>query len=278
MANPAAGTELGNPADAKQVREFALGYRQLHFDHGMDARAAAVFSEEKLSKFSGLLKADLDQALVDGDVIEAFLLSRDRSLFLAAYGGHDRASESGKLRHACLRLDARAHTAQVDFEAAQRGQDLHRHGRGKKQAPRRRTASYTLTSSCIRRSSPSEGLWTDARLDAGAAMCTHIELGFELGVFPEGPEDFFIFPTLSRSRREFDLTNPMNSNKVNSRLEFHLRRYGLWAGETSHSFKRSSMVHSQLDSEDVAARASLTPGTVEYYRDLRRPARGPAVL
>ena len=102
LADPTTGLTLGNPADSAAVREFVTGYRQIHFDHGNDAVPAVPMKLGKLAVLSSDLAVGVCEALARGATGEAFLLARDRSAFLAAYGGKDRAGEAGKLRLSCL--------------------------------------------------------------------------------------------------------------------------------------------------------------------------------
>jgi hypothetical protein len=172
----------------------------------------------------------------------------------------ERAGEAGKLRDDCFLIDPETGAVGIDYEATARGADLTAFGRGKKQARRKITRAYDVPRH------------DDPRLDAGLIFRCYVRAMREHGfLLPSGSDapSVYVFPVTSATGLGFD-NKPCSAGVVTARLQKHLKALDMFDGETSHGLKRGGMIASPLSNEALARLVSLTSGTVERYRDIRR--------
>jgi hypothetical protein len=265
---------VGNPMHAPVVTDYLHGYRTLSFDNGNDPVAAVIFVNGKLDRLHAYRrKCALDLAISRFPAGRAVLVCataflRDAAHAALATAGFERASEAGKLRRECLSFRGDGALV-IDFERAERGQNLEAHtGRGKKQDKRGTTPAYVIAPDA-------------SEAAAGAsAHCPIALLREYVGAMDEyrlwparaAGEPHYLFLLLARGGKEFQ-NKPLNAGAVTARMRSHLTAMEEYNGETSHSLKRTGLAESPLSDIDAAGRAALAPETVAYYRDQRRPTR-----
>jgi integrase len=245
----------------------------------------------KMAALSAHLAAMRDAAWIGGRTMDALLPARDLTLFMYAWSCGERAGEAGKLRQDCVAIHDDGRVA-IDYEATERGLDLTRLGRGKKQVTFAVRAWFrdveifinnekqVNKTCCFRpfqaKRARTAAIWVpsavDVHLDAAAALRVYGDMRTAHPKFfgvPADGEPNFLFTALVRDGSHFG-TTPLSANAVTDRLQGYLIEMGQFNGETSHSLKRGGLVASELSNSELAKMVSLTEGTIARYRDVRR--------
>lgn len=95
------------------------------------------------------------------------------------------------------------------------------------------------------------------------------------------PTDSFLLCPLSENRQNFK-PEPLSTTAFNKQLQHHLRRLGLFDGQSTHGLRRGTVIHDhqQGGSSPVDAGVRLqhsSPGGLQtqYYLDTSRETGGP---
>lgn len=113
-----------------------------------------------------------------------------------------------------------------------------------------------------------------------APLCLFLQLP-QVCTWAGVPTDGYLLRPLSKSGAAF-LSSPLATDEICKRLQHHLRRLGLYEGETTHSLRRGTVIHDHQELGKTAAECGARlqhkqpggPQTLQYL-DTSRETGGP---
>ena len=246
--DPSSG--CGNPCKSFEVRHFCGGYANLMHAAGFQPQAVPPLPEWKLGALVAALLAEADNARGSGAPwhVEA-LLRRDAALAQLLWESERRPGEVGQLTTPAVTLGG----AQFRAQAATSKMCHPSHG---PRQPRPITVA-----------------------GAGGALLQELLEGYArcLGRCGQGLGPF-LFSPLRRDGSGLDTGRGLSSAAMTKRIEGHLRRLHLYAGESIYSLKRGAMQHAFFARGEtlqaIGEAADIdTPAVVGLYLDPTRHQR-----
>jgi integrase len=238
-------TGAGNPVQCALVRNYRAGYLQMAKGDGFESQAAVPLTEAKVHQLVLALRQAYDDGCSTDPSISVALLLRDSVYFLYLWKSWQRGAEAGAIRADRVRFtDAYMEVEIGDTKANRSGFS------GLLQFPRNLDDPRLCIVSGVQR--------------LLAVTAAH---------HPGGPSDpshasGYVFRTLTPCRGYFS-DGAFSGDAAYRRLLGHLRRYGLYDGESLHSFRRGANQHALAQGMPLAERQArglwASPSTVRRY-------------
>jgi integrase len=238
-------TGAGNPTQCALVRNYRAGYLQWAKGGGFEAQAAVPLSETKVHQLVLALRQAYDEACSTDPSISVALLLRDSVYFLYLWESWQRGAEAGAIRADRVRFTDAGMEVEIGDTKANR--------------------------------SGFSGLLRFQRHRGDPRLCVVSGVQRLLAVtaahHPGGPSDpshasGYVFRTLTPCRSYFS-DGAFSGDAAYQRLLGHLQRYGLYDGESLHSFRRGANQHALASGVPISERQArglwASPATVRRY-------------
>ena len=239
------GSRTGNPIKSPTVRRYKAGYLQDLKDRGFQAQAAVVIQEGKVHKLVLALYDASDIASTKGEGVQAATLLRDGVYFLYLWDSWQRGAEGAAIQASKVRVVPGGMEVEVGDTKANRS-----------------GFSGLLSFPC---NSHRPELCVVAGMHRLLRRLALVQgLPCDDPVIYEG----YVFRKVAPNRRQFS-RDAFTGDAAYNRLLKHLKDFGMYDGESLHSFRRGANQHARALGVPAAERQArglwASPTTARRY-------------